>query len=134
MPHSRFSQAWQCIFAFSGLFSVFLLELWFLGTGQAEASLAAAAVTSPSAQNVSKQLLLHLGNTPHTFPTASHVDGIQRELWLLLRSNFGAAAPVHTGSFFFTFLRMQLHLRFETKPLTFSKPVSQDDRKRLTAS
>lgn len=91
-------------------------------------------VTSPSAQNVSKALLLHLGNIPHTFPTASYIDGIQRELWVLLRSNFGAAALVHSGRFSFTFIRMQLHLRFETKPLTFSKLVSQDARKRLTAN
>lgn len=85
---------------------------------------------SPSAQNV----LLYLGNIPHTLPTVSHVDGIQGELWLLLRSVLGAAAPVRTGSFSFIVLRMRLRLRFETKPLTFGKPGSQDDRKRLTAS
>lgn len=39
-----------------------------------------------------KQLSLHLGNRLH-LPTASHVDGIQGELWLMLKSILGAAIP-----------------------------------------
>lgn len=53
---------------------------------------------------------------------------------MMLKSILVAAIPGLTGSFYFIFLRTWLHLRFETKPFTFSKALSQDDRKRLTAS
>lgn len=53
---------------------------------------------------------------------------------MMLKSILVAAIPGLTGSFYFIFLRTWLHLRFETKPFTFSKALSRDDRKRLTAS
>lgn len=89
-----------------------------------------SCVTSPSTQNISNSCHSTLG-IDLMLHTVSPVDRIQGELRLVLKSILGAGL---NGSFSFILLRTWLHLRLETKPLTFSKPLSQDDRKRLTAS